>query len=57
MKTLERIMNGERPVQDRLATVVARAFGVALDDVLSNRLPAPGICPFCGRADAGGTRG
>lgn len=53
-KTLERIMNRERPVQDRLATVVARAFGVAIDDVLSGRLPAPGVCPYCGRGDADG---
>ena len=51
MKTMERIMNGERPVQDRLATVVARAFRVGLDDVLLGRLPAPGRCPFCGPAD------
>jgi hypothetical protein len=56
-KTLERIMNGERPVQDRLATVVARAFGVGLDDVLSRRLPAPGRCPFCGRADDAAPKG
>ena len=57
MKTMERIMNNERPVQDRLAPVVARAFGVALDDVLSGHLPAPGRCPFCGRADESGSKG
>jgi hypothetical protein len=57
MKTMARVMTGERPVQDRLATVVARAFGVGLDDVLSRRLPAPGRCPFCGRADSGESKG
>jgi hypothetical protein len=48
-KTMERVMNGERRVQDKWAILVARALGLALDDVLSGRFPAPGACPACGR--------
>lgn len=35
---------------------VARFAGVAVDDVLAGRFPAPGACPYCGRGlgqDAG----
>jgi hypothetical protein len=50
MKTMERVMNGERRVQDRWAILLARALGIPLDDVINGRLPLPGACPMCGRS-------
>lgn len=49
-KTMARVMNGERRVQDKWAILVARALGLALDDVISGRFPARGACPMCGRS-------
>lgn len=38
-KTMERVMNGERRVQDKWAVLVARALRVTLDDVICGQLP------------------
>ena len=49
-KTMERILNGERPVPDRWAMVVAGIAGATVDDIIRGRFPAPGACQLCGRA-------
>ena len=41
-----------RPVTPTVAFRVARLAGVAVDDVLAGRYPAPGTCPHCGHYEA-----
>jgi hypothetical protein len=45
--TLRNVASG-RSVTATVAYRVARLGGVAVDDVLAGRFPAPGTCPHCG---------
>lgn len=44
-KTMDRVMRGERRVQDRWATLVARALSLPVDDVISGVFPQESRCP------------
>jgi hypothetical protein len=49
--TLANVANG-RTVTASVAFRVARLAGVAVDDMLAGRFPAPGTCPHCGHHEA-----
>ena len=47
--TIEKVVNGRRPVTASLALRTARLAGVSVDDLLAGRY-LPGACPHCGHA-------
>lgn len=57
VKTMQRVMSGERRVQDRWATLVARALGQPVDEILAGVFPRGSVCPTCGRMDSGTNSG
>ena len=47
--TVSFALNPRRAVAAGIALRVARVAGVALEEILAGRSPAPGACPHCGR--------
>ena len=45
--TVEKTVNGRRPVTAKMAIRVARLAGVGIDDLLDGKY-LPGACPHCG---------
>lgn len=46
--TIEKVVNGRKPVTAALALRVARFADVAIDDLLAGRWLSPRTCPHCG---------
>ena len=46
--TVEKTINGRRPVTTNIAFRVASVAGVSIDDLLAGRWLSPRTCPHCG---------
>lgn len=46
--TVEKVVNGRRPVTPQMALRVARMADVSVDDLIAGRWLSPRTCPHCG---------
>jgi hypothetical protein len=47
--TMRHVRMAEKAVSPTMAVRVARLAGVGVDEVLTGKYPAAGVCPHCGR--------